>query len=61
MNNKQRLELIETFTSEDLVMTNKKRVSEIYKVAHPKSSCKHEDWDLESVKTYKEFKKTGLI
>lgn len=61
MTNKQRLELIQAFTSEDLTMSKKKRLERIYKIAHSSKTCPHLDWDEESLKDYEAFKEIGLI
>ena len=62
---KKALLVIETLTSEDLVMDDKERLEAIYKAAHSVQSgiCHdtHRDWRKGLDSDYAAFKKMGLI
>ncbi len=66
LNNKQRLELIEYLSAEaqcDFPIKSKgmKLAGDIYKIAHPHKSCRHENWEMENCELYTALKKEGII
>ena len=66
LTNKLRLEIIEGLCylfdeTDQSIEVAEKIIDDIYKIAHSKKRCRHKDWDLEALITYKKLKKAGIL